>query len=259
MDLKKVGKFIAELRKRKNLTQDKLGEILGVNGKTISKWERGINAPDISILNNLSAVLGVSVSEILNGERKSLIKIDDITDKIKYYIKKNSAKNIKISIIIILIILILFSMLFLISNFNQFKVYNVFSENEKKYDVDGYVILNNKRNFIIIRNIDIRNNIIDTNDELLVKYLKVNLYSNDKSLCEVLYGNYKDFVSINDYLVNKSIFLEDSIEMESNAFKTIDKNKFYITLEYSDNKEEIKKIKIPLQLRKEYSNNKLIY
>ena len=50
MNLGKVGKFIAEKRKEKGYTQEKMGEMLGVNGKTISKWERGVNAPDISLL-----------------------------------------------------------------------------------------------------------------------------------------------------------------------------------------------------------------
>ena len=54
MDLNKVGTFIANLRKEKDLTQAKLGELLGVNDKTVSRWETGKNAPDISILNDLS-------------------------------------------------------------------------------------------------------------------------------------------------------------------------------------------------------------
>ena len=71
MNLEKVGNFIAELRKEKGLTQEKLGEQLGVSGKTISKWERGVNAPDIALLNSLSTILGVDIKEILNGERKA--------------------------------------------------------------------------------------------------------------------------------------------------------------------------------------------
>ena len=54
MDLQKVGKFIAETRKKRGLTQSQLGEELGLSGKAISKWERGISAPDISILNDIS-------------------------------------------------------------------------------------------------------------------------------------------------------------------------------------------------------------
>ena len=45
MDQIKIGKFIAELRKNKNLTQEQLGELLGVNNRTISRWETGKNMP----------------------------------------------------------------------------------------------------------------------------------------------------------------------------------------------------------------------
>lgn len=57
MDLKKVGKFIAQNRKEKGYTQDKLGEILGISSNTLSKWERGVNAPDISLLSSISKIL----------------------------------------------------------------------------------------------------------------------------------------------------------------------------------------------------------
>ena len=70
MDLNKVGKFIANIRKEKALTQSELGDLVGVTDKTVSKWERGINAPDIAILTKLSNCLGVSVTELLNGRSK---------------------------------------------------------------------------------------------------------------------------------------------------------------------------------------------
>lgn len=69
MDLNKVGKFIANLRKEKGLTQNELGTLLGVTDTTISKWERGINAPDISMLTRLSNILDISVTELLHGKR----------------------------------------------------------------------------------------------------------------------------------------------------------------------------------------------
>ncbi len=69
MNLDKVGKLIATLRKEKGLTQLQLGERLGVSDKSVSKWERGINAPDISLLNSLCEILDISVTELLNGEK----------------------------------------------------------------------------------------------------------------------------------------------------------------------------------------------
>ena len=69
MDQIKIGKFIQELRKQKNLTQITLAEKLGITDKAISKWERGIAMPDTSIMLKLCEILGVSVNELLSGER----------------------------------------------------------------------------------------------------------------------------------------------------------------------------------------------
>ena len=79
MDLQKMGKFIAEMRKKRGLTQSQLGEALGLSGKAISKWERGLNAPDISLLNDLADALDVNVSEILTG---GLIKEEITTETV---------------------------------------------------------------------------------------------------------------------------------------------------------------------------------
>lgn len=68
MDLNKIGKFIMTLRKEKGLTQEQLGAKFGVSGKSVSKWERGVNAPDIAILEKLSNELNVSINELLKGE-----------------------------------------------------------------------------------------------------------------------------------------------------------------------------------------------
>ncbi len=64
MDQVKIGKFIAEMRKSVGLTQDELGERLFIKGQSVSKWERGLNLPDTSILLELSEILNVSVTEI---------------------------------------------------------------------------------------------------------------------------------------------------------------------------------------------------
>lgn len=69
MDQSKIGKFIAERRKQKNLTQMQLAEKLGITDKAISKWERGIAMPDSSIMLELCDILGISVSDLLHGEK----------------------------------------------------------------------------------------------------------------------------------------------------------------------------------------------
>lgn len=69
MDQEKTGRFIAQVRKEKHLTQQNLAERMNISDKTISKWENGKSMPDISYLNELCAILDITVSELLNGER----------------------------------------------------------------------------------------------------------------------------------------------------------------------------------------------
>ena len=69
MNNEKTGALIAELRKEKGLTQDQLGEQVFVSGKAVSKWERGLSFPSVDVLEKLAEVLGVTVTELLAGER----------------------------------------------------------------------------------------------------------------------------------------------------------------------------------------------
>ena len=71
MDQVRIGAFIALLRKQKGLTQEALGEKLGVTNKTVSRWENGNCMPDIEMLQLLSGLFGVSINELLSGQRLS--------------------------------------------------------------------------------------------------------------------------------------------------------------------------------------------
>ena len=78
MDQLKIGKFIAECRKQKQLTQLQLADKLGITDKAISKWERGIAMPDTSIMLELCDILCISVNELLNGE---MINMENSNEK----------------------------------------------------------------------------------------------------------------------------------------------------------------------------------
>ena len=69
MDTKQIGRFLKELRKSEKMTQEELGDRVGVTNKTISKWENGNYMPPIDVLMLLSEIYGVSINEILNGRR----------------------------------------------------------------------------------------------------------------------------------------------------------------------------------------------
>ena len=76
----KIGKFIAELRKSKNMTQQQLAEKIGVSFKTVSKWETGRGMPELSTLKPLSDELGITINELLNGEK---IKKEEYLNKLE--------------------------------------------------------------------------------------------------------------------------------------------------------------------------------
>lgn len=82
----KVGKLIFKLRKEKDMTQKQLGDLMNVSDKTISKWERGLGCPDISLLPELSQILGVSVNGILLGEINSNDLVGGNMNKLKFYV-----------------------------------------------------------------------------------------------------------------------------------------------------------------------------
>lgn len=70
MDNLRIGNFIKEQRKERGLTQKQLADKLHITDRAVSKWERGLSAPDIALLEPLAEVLGVSVTELLKGERQ---------------------------------------------------------------------------------------------------------------------------------------------------------------------------------------------
>lgn len=69
MDQEKIGRFIANCRKERNLTQEQIAEKLGVSNKTVSRWENGNGFPDVSLLQPLCGLLNISVNELLLGEK----------------------------------------------------------------------------------------------------------------------------------------------------------------------------------------------
>ena len=69
MDAKKLGQFIAEIRKEKEMTQAELASKLHVTDKAVSKWERGLGLPDINSIEPLADALGISVAEVMQAER----------------------------------------------------------------------------------------------------------------------------------------------------------------------------------------------
>ncbi|WP_455718191.1 helix-turn-helix domain-containing protein [Anaerosporobacter sp.] len=86
MDNIKVGKLILNLRKEKGYTQKQLADAMNISDKTISKWERGLGCPDVSLLHVLSDILGVNIEQILLGELEPNEVNGGNMKKIKFYV-----------------------------------------------------------------------------------------------------------------------------------------------------------------------------
>ena len=103
MDTKKIGAFLKQCRKEKNLTQEQLAEKFGVSARTVSRWETGSNMPDLSILVELADYYDVEIKELLDGERSSTMnkEMKETLDKVADYencVKQKALKAGKIDI-----------------------------------------------------------------------------------------------------------------------------------------------------------------
>ena len=111
MDQHKIGNYIADKRKSLDMTQAQLAEKLGVSNKSVSKWERGVNLPDVSLYENLCSTLGITINEFLAGEdlepTEALLQADrnivDVTLVGK--IKRNTLHKI-IAVLVLAVVLL---------------------------------------------------------------------------------------------------------------------------------------------------------
>jgi len=236
MDQEKIGKLIAKLRKSKGLTQRELGEKVGVGFRAVSKWENGITSPDISIINDLSKILGISADELLKGE----VSKDTVSNNSNH---KNYLYLIPILLVIILSITIIFI------NHNKTYVYKLETTN-KDYYIEGNTIFKGNNINIIIDKISFENSEFQ---KTVIKNYQYELYSGNVLI--VGYGYTPNSISIDSNMaINEfsNIFkinyndksLIDKSEVIRNGFE------LKITFLDEDDKEITKTIKIKLKKQK---------
>ena len=92
MDQIKTGKFIAECRKKKNLTQAQLAEKLNITDRAISKWETGKATPDSDIMLDLCDILGINVNELLCGEMIDIEQTHEQVNDLIFQMAKNEER-----------------------------------------------------------------------------------------------------------------------------------------------------------------------
>ena len=233
MNPEKVGKFIKKLRKENNLTQKDLADKYGVTYQAVSKWENGINLPDVSLIREMSKDFNISVEDILDGE-----------------IKTNSKKNNLIpfiAIIVGLILLIIIAVLLINNKNNKSFDFKTFSSLCSEFKVSGSIAYNKDKSSIYINNI----NYCGGDDETEYKEIQCNLYESNNnsnikiSSCQSDKGNIK----LEDYLSEVELNIDDYKQ----ACSKYNDNSLYLEINATREDNKVITYKIPLKLNENCS------
>ena len=233
MNPDKVGKFIKKLRKDNNLTQKDLADKYGVTYQAVSKWENGINLPDVSLIREMSKDFNISVEDILDGEISNSSK------------ERHSNKVLYIILLILFALIIIF--IFHLINDNNKSTYSfkTFSSTCSEFKVSGSIAYDKNKSSIYISNIDY----CGGDDTTEYKEIQCNLFENQYnsnikiSSCKSVSGRikleeYLDEVELNidNYKQACSKYNDDSLYLEINATREDNKVITYkIPLSLNDN------------------------
>lgn len=236
-DYKKIGKFIAQLRKENKMTQEALAEKLFVDRTTISKWELGENSINTETLIKISEVFDITINEMILGERISKENVESISNVTIGALRKNIKfkKYLYFTIIIILVLFVLFLSYYFINNYNSIMVYEIEGDSEEFAVHNGLLIISREKAYINIGTIENLNN----NDIVSTK-----LYYKKDNNNIVLYENNE----LTGFYVSK--YTNDKFQY--NDLKYIISN---MNLEIKFNDDNVSTI--PLNFIKSYSNNNL--
>lgn len=214
----KMGQHISELRKSKGYTQKNLGDILDVSDKTVSKWEKGIVAPDITILSSLAKTLGVSIDEILAGEEE--ISESNTIEAIDVYSTLTKRKLIKIFMACILFILLCSFLVFRIEDYYSWHVDKIYTSGD--ISLKGYIVRNNKESKLILNQFYLSN----IYDNTKIRSLVIIVKDKDEEI-------YNEEISFNELTEIKEAFKNQIISIESKT--VLDKNDLEIIITPIDN------------------------
>ncbi len=203
----KIGEFIAKLRKEKKMTQQELADKLSVTDRAVSNWENGRRMPDVSFFKPLCEILGISVNELVVGEKISKNKIASISNEtiintLNVNAKnKKESKNIIKALFAILLILVVLIILIIKNLHPKIDIYNLqmFRKDEKNLTKASTYKLNNKTYDIYYYGINeallcnLKNDCFDLKTSL--KYNQTNIENVKKYLkSQTVNGNNNEFM-----------------------------------------------------------------
>ena len=238
MNQEKIGKLIAALRKELNLTQSELGAKVGVGDRAVSKWERGITCPDISIINELSTILGITSDELLKGELNKEHK--DVLSKHKL--------NKKLLFIIPMLLLIIALVIVLI-NRNRSYAYNLISKNSI-YEVAGNIYFEKGEANININLISLKDRKFN---DVYIKNYEYSIRCNKSFIVRKGYVNNSDLnfrpILLKDYMHNFSINYQIDSQPDINKTMLVN-NGLILEIKFLDTDNNIHKEIIEIELKK---------
>ena len=237
MDYKKIGQFIAKLRREKKMTQEKLAELLFVDRTTVSKWEQGQNNINTEVLLKISEIFNVTLNEMIIGEKQTKSNINEINDVTVKMIRTNNKfkRYLFFSLIFILILISSFFVYYFVNNYNSIMVYEIHGENDKFATHDGLLVVSREKAYIQLG--DIQN----LNDEEILSTKLYYIKDNKKVV----------FYEVDDTNVFYTTTYKDSV-LQYNDLKYVISN-LYLEITYENDDS----ICLKLELKKSYSNNNL--
>ena len=233
---------IYNIRKKRDITQKELADLIGVSDRTISKWENGSTVPDLETIKKLCNELGISPDSIVKSEKNYKDRLQDfkrMVGKFLNYILKNI---FLISFIVVFILLLAY----FINNYNTIRIYNLTYESKNITFKDGYFFKTKVLNIITINNIELEKINYEPTSTKIELYTYLN---GDK---HVIYESN----SLNNIYIEESKSYSDLLTKD--VIENI-KNNLYIKIYTTDIDNNNYSYESKLILKQKLNNNKLCY
>lgn len=224
----KVGKFIKDIRKKNNLTQKQLADKYGVTYQAVSKWENGINLPDVTLIRQISKDFNISVEDILDGELLT---------------KKKNRNKLILIIGVFSLIIFAFILIIITSNKNNKSFeFKTISSTCKDFNVSGSLAYDNEKSSIYISHI----NYCGGNDETTYKEIECNLYEKNGDITKKISSckSKDNDMKLEDYLKE----VELNIDNYKNTCKNYTNENLYLEVNAIDKNNKTITYKVPLNI-----------
>ncbi len=231
MNQEKIGKLIKKIRINNNLTQKDFAEKYGVSYQAVSKWERGINMPDISLLKEISNDFNINISELLDGKLN--------TNKLM-----NNNNKILITIIISITLLLIIGIIYHLQSISkQDFSFKTLSTSCKNFKISGSIAYSKSKSSIYISQIDY----CGKDDKIEYSNIECILYevenNNEKEINKYTYNKNKK-ITIEKFFKN----VKFKVDNYDRICKKYNNHSLYLKVNATNDNEKITSYKIPIKV-----------